>query len=176
MRNRAMRWCAIMLAAAAPADGASNAVLTVGEFDGARFERPVTRAWATVAAVPSPGVTGVVQEITWQGVAIRVQYGAFESAAAAHAAALAHVAGTAAGFQQGLWSHARLPAIGDESWWTRGSGAHALLIRSENVCALIGCRGGDAETRDRVAETFAARIAAKARTARRVALPPDTVP
>ena len=156
-----------------PADSLApaNAVLAAGELGEARLEHAISQPWVRSLRGQAQTVTGVVQEVVCRGVKVRIQYGAFEDAAAAHAAALFHLENASALFQTGLWSHAQMPVIGDETWWTRGAGAHALLIRSGNVCALISCRDGDAETRDRVAEEIAARIATKARTTRRVAAP-----
>ena len=127
-------------------------------------------AFVPDAGGPPPAATGLVQEVVCRGVNVRIQYGAFEDAAAAHTAALQHIAGVSAAFRTGLWSRAQAAAIGDESWWVRDRGGQALLIRCGNVCALVGCREGDPETRDRVAEDIAARIAAKAHAARRLTL------
>ena len=160
--------------AASPIGGTqmpTNAILAVEEIGEARLSRSAGQPWVRALSGPSRTVTGVVQEVVCRGVQARIQYGAFEDAAAAHAAALFHLENASALFQTGLWSHAQMPVIGDETWWTRGAGAHALLIRSGNVCALISCRDGDAETRDRVAEEIATRIAVKARTARRITAP-----
>jgi len=167
-----------VLAALPPADSPAptNAVLAVDEINDARQERVVSQPWVRALRGPQSSVTGVVQEMVCRGVKVRIQYGAFEDVAAAHAAALFHVANTSALFQTGLWSRTQGPvvpgAIGDESWWTRSDGSQAVLLRSGKICALISCREGDGATRDKVAEEIAARIAAKARTARRVAAPP----
>ena len=159
---------AILLALLLPAGvarAACDAVLTPAELSDARLVHAMPLPWVRAPGGPSSCASGAVQEVVWRNVTVRIQYGAFESAAAAHTAACFQVANASAFFRTGALDRAQ--AVGDETWWTRGASAHALLIRSGSVCVLVSCREGDAVARDRAAEEFAGRVAARLRALRR---------